>query len=183
MFLSFTPLEDDWVLSRWILDTSTSIFSLGPESPCAGSKNCFTYADPVVAWLPSPLINHCTWQKRDFVKRRFFPLDFWKLLFLCRLVCSFPRREREECLFSRGADSSYILTRVRLKFFCRKSSAEKTNTNFVSKTHFFLISSSLSRARCAHMRAHIISLFFCVRARTRARKSHALLSSINLYRW
>ena len=53
----------------------------------------------------------------------------------------------------------------------------------VSKNAFFFISSSLSRARiCAHLRAHIISLFFCVRARTRARKSHALLSSINLYR-
>ena len=54
----------------------------------------------------------------------------------------------------------------------------------VSKKQFFFISSSLSRARiCAHLRAHIISLFFCVRARTRARKSHALLSSIDLYRW
>ena len=64
---------------------------------------------------------------------------------------------------------------------------EEKAVNFVSvskKRIFFCISSSLSRARiCAHLRAHIISLFFCVRARTRARKSHALLSSIDLYRW
>ena len=40
------------------------------------------------------------------------------------------------------------------------------------KTHFFFISSSLSRARiCAHLRAHIISLFFAC-ARARARESH-----------
>ena len=32
----------------------------------------------------------------------------------------------------------------------------------------------LARIFCAHLRAHIISLFFCVRARTRARKSRAL---------
>ena len=56
----------------------------------------------------------------------------------------------------------------------------KTSVFVMKQVHH----NSLSRARiCAHLRAHIISLFFCVRARTRARKSHALLSSINLYRW
>jgi hypothetical protein len=64
---------------------------------------------------------------------------------------------------------------------------EEKAVNFVSvskKRIFFCISSSLSRARiCAHLRAHIISLFYLrARARTRARKSHALLSSIDLYR-
>ena len=55
----------------------------------------------------------------------------------------------------------------------------KTSVFVMKQVHH----NSLSRARiCAHMRAHIISLFFCVRARTRARKSHALLSSIDLYR-
>ena len=108
----------------------------------------------------------------------FFCLFGWKLLFLCRLVCSFPRREREECLFSRGADSSYILTRVRLKFFCRKSSAEKTNTNFVSKTHFFLISSSLSRAQLrAYARAYNITFF--LRARAHAREKVTRIAIID----
>ena len=69
----------------------------------------------------------------------------------------------------------------------KREEKRKEETTFVSvskkRIHFFFISSSLSRARlCAHLRAHIISLFFCVRARTRARKSHALLSSIDLYR-
>jgi hypothetical protein len=70
------------------------------------------------------------------------------------------------------------------QIFLPKKVPKKTNTNFVSvsKTHFFLISSSLSRAQLrAYARAYNIT-FFCVRARTRARKSHALLSSINLYR-
>ena len=79
----------------------------------------------------------------------------------------------------------------------KREEKRKEETTFVSvskkRIHFFFISSSLSRARlcaplrafarlCAPLRAHIISLFFCVRARTRARKSHALLSSIDLDR-
>ena len=86
-------------------------------------------------------------------------------------------RERE-CFFSRGADSSYILTRVRLKFFCRKSSAEKTNTNFVSKTHFFFISSSLSRAHLrAFARAYNITFF--LRARAHAREKVTRIAIID----
>ena len=51
--------------------------------------------------------------------------------------------------------------------------------NFVSKTHFFLISSSLSRARiCAHLRAHIISLFF-LRARAHAREKVTRIAIID----
>jgi len=67
---------------------------------------------------------------------------------------------------------------VRLKFFCRKSSAEKTNTNFVSKTHFFLISSSLSRAQLrAYARAYNITFF--LRARAHAREKVTRIAIID----
>ena len=81
--------------------------------------------------------------------------------------------------------SVYFLRRKKRKTTGKNWGKGKRNLYLVSKKRiFFFISSSLSRARiCAHLRAHIISLFFCVRARTRARKSHALLSSIEVYRW
>ena len=122
--------------------------------------------------------------KTRFCEASIFSSRFLKTAFSLPFGAFVSTSRERECFFSRGADSSYILTRECVSNFFAEKVPKKTNTNFVSKTHFFLISSSLSRARiCAHLRAHIISLFFCVRARTRARKSHALLSSINLYRW
>jgi hypothetical protein len=60
--------------------------------------------------------------------------------------------------------------------FCMSRSVSKKRIFFSFPLHF------LARI-CAHLRAHIISLFYLrTRARTRARKSHALLSSIDLYR-
>ena len=71
----------------------------------------------------------------------FFCLFGWKLLFLCRLVCSFPRREREECLFSRGADSFLK------SFFCFSFSSSSLSTFFSQKENkqsSFLSFASLS---------------------------------------
>ena len=53
---------------------------------------------------------------------------------------------------------------------------------YLKNAFFFHFLFTFSRA-LARICARIISLFFCVRARPRARKSHALLSSIDLYRW
>ena len=65
------------------------------------------------------------------------------------------------------------------QIFLPKKVPKKTNTNFVSKKHVFLISSSLSRARiCAHLRAHIISLFF-LRARAHAREKVTRIAIID----
>ena len=68
----------------------------------------------------------------------------------------------------------------------KKEKEKEKAVNFVSvskKRIFFSFPLHFLARICAHLRAHIISLFYLrARARTRARKSHALLSSIDLYR-
>ena len=56
------------------------------------------------------------------------------------------------------------------------------NLGFLKIAFFFHFLFTFSRAHLkrAFARAYNITFFFCVRARTRARKSHALLSPIDL---
>ena len=90
-----------------------------------------------------------------------------------RKTLTYMKYHKEEAKISSSLErTERDLTKTRERERKRKRKRNFCMYISVSKKQFFFISSSLSRARiCAHLRAHIISLFFAC-ARARARESH-----------
>ena len=88
-------------------------------------------------------------------------------------------RERRMFIFERSRLFLYTKHECVSNFFAEKVPRKKQIRILYLKRIFFLISSSLSRARiCAHLRAHIISLFF-LRARAHAREKVTRIAIID----